>query len=415
MNHNLKTDTDSALAHVKQRFVRVPSKNKFPTFLDLVTDIAQQDLGFLTNTYRSAGGRELSGDQIADRLDFCYGDGFLPNGPTVVPGGLINLWQSPTLQPSGAKATKGDVEPFLEFLRRWFPADNERTYFGWWMAHTIRKPEQRIIATPVLRSEHGIGKGFYAETLMSTLLGKKSVAVCGLKEVVGDFNDLIEGKTFILIDEVYKSKKSTTDALKSFQGNQTLALRRKHKPTVTIDNYINFCITSNDHIPLMLEKGDRRFWVPQFIRHKESVAETGYFINEVFKPWLVHDGGFQKVRDFLEQVDLKLFRATDAPPATTSKQELMGFSTADKLEETLKDFVDNNKVLTVKHVKAMYDQDFEQGLNDATVASALMALDCKQKRTSKTRYYITPYGFCSGLTLESGAKELDAELPNGSF
>lgn len=318
------------------------------------------------------------------------------------------------MQPTGEKISKEQVAPFIEFLQRWFPDELERHYFGWWLSHAVRKPDVRMIATPVLRSEHGVGKGFLVETLLSGLLGKSSVAVCGLKDVVGDFNDVVEGKTLLLIDEVYKSKKSTTDALKSFQGNATIPLHRKHKPTITIENYLNFIITSNDHLLLVLEKGDRRFWIPAFIRHRESVQETAAFLNDTFKPWLL-DGGFQLVRDYLEQVDLSKHRATDAPPMTTSKQELMGFSTTDKLEDVLSDVVEANAVLTVKWVKQQYADEFEHGLSDMAVANALLNMGCKQRKTKLQRYYVTPFGFESGINLDSTAKELEEAMPSKSF
>jgi len=359
---------NNAIEAVKARFVRIPSNNTYPRFRDLITNIDQADAGILVDFYHKNGGEDHEAPYLLACLPWAYGEGFMPNAGPVLDGGLINLWQPSKIQPSGAKVTKEQVSPFIEFLERWFPDQLERHYFGWWLAHTIRKPEVRIVATPVLRSEHGVGKGFLVETLLSGLLGKSSVAVCSLRDVVGDFNDVIESKTLLLIDEVYKSKKSTTDALKSFQGNATVPLHRKHKPTITIDNYLNFIITSNDHLPLVLEKGDRRFWIPAFIRHRESVAETASFLNGTFKPWLLA-GGFQLVRDYLEQVDLKKFRPTDAPPMTTSKQELMGFSTTDKLEEVLGDIVEHNKVLTVQWVKRHYADDFEHGLSDVAIAS----------------------------------------------
>lgn len=232
--------------------------------------------------------------------------------------------------------------------------------------------------------------------------------------MVGDFNDVIEGKTLALVDEVYKSKKSTTDALKSFQGNATIPLHRKHKPTITIDNYLNFIITSNDHLPLVLEKGDRRFWIPGFIRHREDVTETAMFLNELLKPWLLN-GGFQLVRDYLEQVDLSKHRPTDAPPMTVSKQELMGFSSADKLEDLLSAVAESNKVLTVKWVKDHYADEFDHGLSDMAVANALLNMDCKQRKTKLQRFYITPFGFESGLTLASTTKELEGAMPAGLF
>lgn len=402
----LKQSDKSAIKAVKSRFIRIPSNTTYPRFKDLVTEIEQADPGILVHCYRSNGGTEHNAAYLLECLDWCYGESFLPNGPALLTGGLANLWKAPTLQPTGAEVAHTEIRPFLEFLERWFPDEAERSYFMWWMAHTIRRPEQRIIATPVLRSDHGTGKGFFAETLMATLLGKQSAAVCALKDVVGDFNDVIEGKTFLLIDEVYKSKKSTTDHLKSIQGNMTVALRRKHKPVVTIDNFINFVVTSNDHIPLVLEKGDRRFWVPAFIKHKDSTAETENFINKVLKPWLEGDG-LQLVRDWLEGIDLSLHSPTSAPPMTEAKQELMGFTVADKLDDLLAEYLEASQVVTVQSIKRSLEQDVDDTLSDMQVASALMAAGCLMKRANTTRYYITKLGVEQGLGLHSKPRELE--------
>ena len=410
-----KSNSQSAIDAVKLRFVRIPSQNTYPRFRDLVTGIDQGDAGIIENFYKHNGGEEHQAAYLLACLPWAYGEGFKPNAGPVLEGGLVNLWKAPQIQPTGNKVSRTDVAPFIEFLERWFPDDLERHYFGWWLSHAVRKPEQRIIATPVLRSQHGVGKGFLVETLLSGLVGRSSVCVCALKDVVGDFNDVIEGKTLALIDEVYKSKKSTTDALKSFQGNATIPLHRKHKPTVTIDNYLNFIITSNDHLPLVLEKGDRRFWIPGFIRHKESVQETSQFINKILKPWLINEGGMQLVRDYLEQVDLSKYHPTDAPPMTIPKQELMGFSSADKLEDLMSEVVEKNKVLTVKAIKDAFLSEFDHRLTDMAVANVLLAVGCKQRRTKAQRYYITPFGFESGLTVESTAKELETNMPSNGF
>ncbi|MCY1282311.1 hypothetical protein D9M70_311440 [compost metagenome] len=415
MNQALPQNNNKAIEAVKSRFVRIPSQNTYPRFRDLVTGIDQADAGILEHfNSQNGGSKEHKAEYLLACLPWAYGEGFRPSAGSVLDGGLINLWKPSEVVPSGVKVSPEQVAPFLEFLARWFPDEIERRYFGWWLSHIVRKPEQRIIATPVLRSEHGVGKGFLVETLLAGLLGKSSVAVCALRDVVGDFNDVVEGKTLLLIDEVYKSKKSTTDALKSFQGNKTIPLHRKHKPTITIDNYINFIITSNDHLPLVIEKGDRRFWIPAFIKHRESVQETAEFINDKLKPWL-KNGGFQLVRDYLEQADLLKYRPTDAPPMTVSKQELMGFSTADKLEELLADVVEKNKVLTVRWIKDALEREFDHPLSDMSVANTLLNLGCKQRRTKSQRYYITPFGFESGLTTESAPRELEASLPTRTF
>jgi hypothetical protein len=408
------TQINAALQAVKTRFVRVNSNTAYPRFRDVVTGIEQADPGILYDWYRKNSNSTTptkSSAELLNVLSWVYGDGFQPNGPVVLSGNLQNLWQAPHIKPSGKRVLSTKVQPFLEFMDRWFPIDSERNYFLWWMAHTVRCPEVRIIATPVLRSDHGTGKGFFAESLMTPLLGRKSVAQVALKEVVGDFNDVLEGKTFIMIDEVYKSKKSTTDALKSFQGNSTFPLRRKHKPTVTVDNYVNFIVTSNGHIPLAIEDGDRRFWIPQFIKHSESPQETGHFINAVFKPWLL-SGGLQVVRDYLESVDLGQYRATDPAPTTASKNDISGLNQADQLPETLKSLIEEKsfKVVTVGCLKSAltaYTEVSQYQLpSDPALVSALLEIGCIAKRTNSGRYYITPIGTEAGLSKDTSPKDL---------
>lgn len=412
----LSTYNQKAIQEVKNRFIRLPSTTTFPRFRDVITNIEQADTAILVHHYKQhTSTTPPDSHYLANSLNWVYGEGFTPNGSQVLTGGLLNLWTPPSIEPTSEVVSSSQVPLFIDFLKRWFPNDLERHYFTWWLAHSIRKPEKRIIATPVLRSEHGVGKGFLAETLLSKLIGKSSVAVCGLKDVVGDFNDVVAGKTLLLIDEVYKSKKSTTDALKSFQGNATIPLHRKHKPTITIDNYINFIITSNDHLPLMLEKGDRRFWIPEFIKHKENQQETSFFINNKLKPWLLYEGGFQLVRDYLQSIDLTAYNATDAPPATVSKSDLMGFSTTDKLEEILATVVDSSNVVTVRYIKDNFSSEFDRPLADLSIANTLLSIGCIQKRTTSQRYYITPLGSVAGLNVTSTPKELEANLPSKPF
>lgn len=414
-NTQLSTYNQKAIEEVKNRFIRLPSNTTFPRFRDVITNIEQADTAILAHHYKQHTSQTPPEPHyLVNCLNWVYGEGFTPNGSQVLAGGLLNLWTPPNIKASSAIVSASQVPLFIEFLKRWFPNDLERHYFTWWLAHSIRKPEKRIIATPVLRSEHGVGKGFLAETLLSNLIGRSSVAVCGLKDVVGDFNDVIAGKTLLLIDEVYKSKKTTTDALKSFQGNATIPLHRKHKPTITIDNYINFIITSNDYVPLMLERGDRRFWIPDFIKHKESQPETSDFINNKLKPWLLREKGFQLVRDYLQSIDLSAYNATDAPPATISKTDLMGFSTADKLEEVLTAAIESTNVITLRYIKDSYSAEFDKPITDMAITSVLLSLGCKMKKTKLQRYYITPAGLLLGVE-NSTPKELEAMLPSGKF
>lgn len=429
-NHNIlplptkdnKKSDQKAIQALKDRFVRLPSKTSYAQFKDLETGTVQGDSYILEHFYESAckkqgliSNQEINGAYLLKCLPLVYGEDFAPHQTAITSSGLVNLWKPPALKPSGNKVEAAQVPLFDEFLDRWFPIKEEKEYFLYWVASTVRRQNIKIISTPLLRSDHGCGKGFFVETLMTELLGKNSVAVCALKDVVGDFNEIIEGKTFLLIDEVYRSKTSTTNALKSIQGNATISLNRKHQAKVTIDNYLNIIVTSNDMIPVLLEDGDRRFWVPQFIKHKESQTETSSFINKKLKPWLKYQGGFQLVRDYLETVDLDNFYATSPAPITKAKKDLLGHSTESKLNQFLTEYIKDKSVVTIPEIQRDIPDELDRRPTSQVISSVLLSLDCVRKALPQRNVWITNKGQMNGLSKDSPPKEIKEFLSKHNF
>lgn len=405
--------TMNALRSVQNRFVIVPSTDSRPRFRDLLNmGVAPQgNPMMLSQAYRDAGGTgEVTGESLLNKLPIVFAEDFRPGDYRRIMeyngNRLLNMWTGPDIRPSGNVVSTRDAGPFIEFLQRLFPIPEERYYFRDWLAHSVRYPGQRINATVLLRSEHGVGKGFLAETLLPGLLGKSSVGTVALGDVVGQFNDALVGKTLIVIDEVYKNPESTVNTLKSIQGNKTITLRRKHIPDTTVDNFLNFIITSNDHFPLPLEQEDRRFWVPAFITHKESKKETMLFINTIFKPWLLEHSGMQIVRDLLETVDLSEFHPWGDPPMTVSKREMVGFCLEERLAEFASDYITKHLVVKTLDIEAEYHTETGQVLSNRAVAEKLSELGCKAKRTTDGRFWITPKGLAADLSELSPPAEL---------
>jgi hypothetical protein len=365
----------------------------------------------LHQAYRDAGGSgDISGETLLNTLPIVFSETFRPgNYQRIVMEGdnrQLNLWNGPLIRASGALVSTRDALLFIEFLQRLFPVEEERLYFRDWLAHAVRFPDKRINATVLLRSQHGVGKGFLAETLLPGLLGKASVGTVALGDVVGTFNDALVGKTLVMIDEVYKNPESTVNALKSIQGNQTITLRRKHIPDTTVDNYLNFIMTSNDQVPLPIEREDRRFWIPAFINHKVSKDETMLFINTELKPWLMGEGGMQTVRDLLETVDLSDFRPWGEPPLTDSKKEMIGISTLNDLSQFVADYIANLRLVKAIDIEDSYRTQTGRSLSNRAVPTELSKLGCKSKRTSSLRVWITPHGQAGGLTERSTPTDL---------
>lgn len=403
----------AAIRTVQDRFVIVPSTDSRPKFRDLrnMGVAPQGNPMMLVQAYRDAGGTgDITGEGLLNKLPIVFAEDFRPGDYRRIMeyGGnrLLNLWTGPDIRPSGMPVSTRDAAPFIEFLQRLFPIHEERYYFRDWLAHAVRYPGQRINATVLLRSEHGVGKGFLAETLLPGLLGKSSVGTVALGDVVGNFNDALVGKTLILIDEVYKNPESTVNTLKSIQGNKTIVLRRKHIPDTTVDNFLNFIMSSNDVLPLPLEREDRRFWVPAFITHKESKKETMLFINTILKPWLLDSGGMQIVRDLIETVDLSQFQPWGDPPMTVSKREMIGFCPKERLAEFVADYIAEQLVVKALDIEAQYHTETGEVLSNRAVAEKLSELGCTAKRTSFERYWITPKGFAADLSESSPPAEL---------
>jgi hypothetical protein len=365
----------------------------------------------LVQAYRDAGGvGDITAESLLNKLPIVFAEDFRPGDYSRIMeyGGnrLLNIWTGPDIRPSGKAVSRSDAGPFIEFLQRLFPIHEERYYFRDWLAHAVRYPGQRVNATVLLRSEHGVGKGFLAETLLPGLLGKSSVGTVALGDVVGQFNDALVGKTLVVIDEVYKNPESTVNTLKSIQGNKTITLRRKHIPDTTVDNFLNFIMTSNDHFPLPLDREDRRFWVPAFITHKESMKETMSFINTTLKPWLLDEGGMQIVRDLLETVDLSKFHPWGDPPMTVSKREMIGLRPEEKLAEFVADYIAEQLVVKVQDIVAKYHAETGEVLSNRAVAEKLSVLGCKAKRSTDGRFWITPKGVIADLSELSPPAEL---------
>lgn len=410
---HLTDQNSTAIRTVQNRFVIVPSTDSRPRFRDLLNmGVAPQgNPMMLGQAYRDAGGTgDITSESLLNKLPIVFAEDFRPGDHRrIMENGcnrLLNMWTGPDIRPSGKAVFRRDAGPFIEFLQRLFPIDEERYYFRDWLAHAVRYPGQRINATVLLRSEHGVGKGFLAETLLPGLLGKSSVGTVALGDVAGQFNDALVGKTLILIDEVYKNPESTVNTLKSIQGNKTITLRRKHIPDTTVDNFLNFIMSSNDYFPLPLEREDRRFWVPAFIKHRESQKETMLFINTILKPWLLDQGGMQIVRDLLETVDLCEFRPWGDPPMTASKREMIGFCPQERLTEFVADYIADQLVVKTLDIEAKYRAETGEVLSNRAIAEKLSELGCKAKRTTGGRMWITTKGLAADLSKSSPPAEL---------
>jgi len=304
-----------------------------------------------------------------------------------------NIYKPPSLQPT-AKVFERPVV-WQQYLDRLMPPENlctqedgskikEQDYLEALLAQRIQAPSEPNTVVPVLRGQHGTGKGFIGDMLMQELLGKTNYMACSLKEALGEFNNDVFEKILFQIEEVTLSNRNTiTQQLKTLSTQERPRANAKHKNAKQTTRYFGFYLSSNEEYPVRIEENDRRFFIPCFSKHKINDIESHQFFSNVFALWLKEQGGFQDMLNYLSTLDLTSFNFR-RPPMTSAKEMLMETDTNQKqmmhraaltLDASYK-----NYACTVEAVS----KEFKLNL-----ASAAEALDTAGFRKERSRHFKT--------------------------
>jgi|TARA_B100001971_G_scaffold212824_1_gene244039 putative DNA primase/helicase len=114
----------------------------------------------------------------------------------------------------------------------------------------------------VFIGEQGSGKGVTLEHIIKPLFGTSQVDQVEDEELKSSFNGWILNKCFIAFNEVAhdnKGRNSLNSKIKSIITDPVVTINDKHLRTYTIKNSINTVFFSNEHIPVLVERNDRRF------------------------------------------------------------------------------------------------------------------------------------------------------------
>ena len=301
----------------------------------------QMEFGFRLTIKR--GQREPEGFRA---IPFVIGETFAPQVPEAIVrlgnGLYFNTYAPPLIQYNPEFSSESStVKPFTDFLSRLFPKEDERQTFLHWLAATVARPEWRCDWSPVLRSDEGTGKNVLWTQIIQPLVGKPNAPIVPLDKAVAKHAADIYHSVAVYIDEVYSNKKAATDRLKPFITADDVFLDKKYMAQYRFEANFNVLISSNDDVPLYIEEGDRRFWIPERLRHKEEPKETATFISQELIPWLKDESGLQLIRNFLEEVveDVNPQMFLETPPMTQAKRSILVEDQTDTRKEKLKQFI----------------------------------------------------------------------------
>lgn len=286
-----------------------------------ISDLEETDRAF----FRRHGGK----------LDeFAYAPGE-PTGVITTRNGMraFNLHRG-----SGIKPVAGDWSMFEGYLDHLIPVEPDRFEVKRWIATLIACPGRRVKYGLILASDaKGIGKSWLTEKILSPVLGRHNVGFPTEAHINDKYTDWYVEKRLVAIEEVkVGDKRQFSDKLKAPVTQDEVAVRKMYLSTYYLDNHAHFIITSNDDIPMPIERGDRRWLIPAVTEEKRPHQYWKDFF-----AWLQHDGLGIVMRWAQEFVRLHgAIEDGQEAPMTERKARMMQDSVLD-IDKVMRDVADH--------------------------------------------------------------------------
>lgn len=230
---------------------------------------------------------------------------------------VANVWSGWGIEPA-AKATKEDVEPFLDYLRVVIARNNQGLYQWvlWWVADIFQNPASKPGTALVLVGRQGAGKSFLFENILRPIIGDPHFSKAGTTErLMSKFNSHMGGKLFIQGEEVVNSnRRADAEALKDVITSSKRMIEFKGRDSFEMVDHARYGFTSN-HIDnaVHIGQGDRRFTVAHvsdqysYYENGKNDAERKKFWKDMFewaeeKEGIPHKENLAKLHRFLLDV-----------------------------------------------------------------------------------------------------------------
>jgi hypothetical protein len=178
--------------------------------------------------------------------------------------GDYNMWTgfiAEKLPPVPAEEVHDLVQPMLKHVFDVLAAGDTvcYKYIVDWMAFLVQKPERRTQTLLLFYGQQGAGKGIIWDFLREKVLGPH---VC--TQTANARNDLFDRfsngflhKRFVQLDEA-QDIRAFEDDLKNKVTARELRYEKKNQDTITVPNFANFVMTTNNMVTLRVASDDRR-------------------------------------------------------------------------------------------------------------------------------------------------------------
>ncbi len=214
---------------------------------------------------------------------------FTPNRPA---GEIVNNKVNTYVKPD-IIMKQGDITPFLEFMAKLLPDENDREILICYMAAAVQNPGYKFQWAPVLQGAEGNGKTL-AANCVAYAVGWKYSYTPRSSQLGNRFNSWVENKIFIVVEEFHmNNRRQLLDELKPLITNRNIEAEGKGVDGEMIDNISNWFFCTNYKDAVIKTKNDRRYSI--FFTAQQSYEDIvrdgmgGRYFPELYN-WLNGEG-----------------------------------------------------------------------------------------------------------------------------
>lgn len=202
---------------------------------------------------------------------------------------VFNLWhmRKKEMAEPNMSATLDDVEILINHLMYISDGDQQGVlYFLNWLAQLYQTPGIKIPVAIMMYSEFGgVGKSSLHK-LISRVFGPSMTGSCTGHQIQKQFNDVVEHKRLMFVNEMPKSEKQDHyEQFKNAISEEFVQFEGKGRASKEVRNIAHYIVTTNHTKALPLMKGDRRICVLMCTAPRKS---DEYY--ERLIPWMENEG-----------------------------------------------------------------------------------------------------------------------------
>lgn len=236
-----------------------------------------------------------------------------------------------------------------KLLSNLFTEKSTKDAFINWLA-VIFNTSNKTQTAWVLVGPQGSGKNTLYNDVIKPLLGRNNCRLVNQDTLESRFNKLLKERLLVCFNEVSASKKGQ-DRLKTWITEEEMIVEGKGRDSISQNNPANFLFISNNNIPVIIEKDDRRF----------SVVKTGGALRKY--SWFKGDTTIKLIQDELDIFAAYLgsytynIQQARTPVETEYKNAVAKFH-KDKFEEFSEHIISDDQEWVLSHISdKAYDED----------------------------------------------------------